>query len=140
MNEHLTLLCFPNSKIEFFEFVSSFFSADDCPNLSSSGDILTIDAASFCGCPDTTAPTVCSLCGEGEVLKTETDLGAFTCGELSRSTSYINTLSGCVAAKNQFRNNDYIETCCFDPADISAAGASFYRLAFVLMLLSLLSW
>lgn len=126
--------------LEFFEFVSSFFSADDCPNLSTSGDILTIDAASFCGCPATTAPTVCSLCGEGEVLRTETNLGSFTCGELSRSTSYINTLSGCVAAKTQFRGKNYIETCCFDPLETGSGGIRHRQFAWMFMLLFALSW
>eukprot|EP00980_Cylindrotheca_fusiformis_P004166 scaffold909_cov135-Cylindrotheca_fusiformis.AAC.23 len=120
---------------EFFEFVSSFFSADDCPKVSSSGDILTIDAAAFCGCPGTTAPNVCNLCAKGEVVRSEVDLGPFTCGELSRSTSYINSLTGCVTAKARFRDRDYIESCCFDPSDLSSAVAIIGRFSLVLALI-----
>lgn len=57
------------------------FSAEECLKLSASGELLTIDAAAFCGSPNASLPTVCRLCGEREIVKTETDLGSFICGE-----------------------------------------------------------
>ena len=116
------------------------YSADECPKLSADGDILTIDAAAFCGCPDTTPPTICSLCGEGEIVKTETDLGQFTCGDLALSVSYINNLQTCVSEKNILRHlgeENFVEKCCFDPSSLSGANSSAYALAFALAFVAL---
>lgn len=111
--------------------------------MSASGEILSIDAAAFCGCPNTSPPTTCSLCGDGEIVKTETDLGPYTCGELSLSVGYINNLQTCVKEKTSLRDvngENFVEKCCFDPSSI-ASGASeepIRHLAFALAALALM--
>lgn len=121
------------------------FSADECPKLSAAGEILTIDAAAFCGCPNTSTPSVCSLCGDGEVVRTDVDLGAYTCSELAQSIGHINNLQTCITEKTILRHNsgdeNLIEKCCFDPASFSGASESVrYYLGFALALLALVWW
>lgn len=110
--------------------------------MSAAGEILSIDAAAFCGCPNTSPPTTCSLCGDGEIIKTETDLGPYTCGELSLSVGYINNLQTCVKEKTSLRDVNgvnFVEKCCFDPSSIaSGASESVRSLAFALALFALI--
>jgi hypothetical protein len=126
---------------DFFDFVSSFFTEDECPKLGT-GEIINIDAAAFCGCPDTNPPGVCNLCPSGQIVRNDLDLGDFSCGELDLSTRYISNIDTCIGAKTRYRleGNDYINKCCFDllASTAFAPTVGFPALAFILC--SLLSW
>jgi hypothetical protein len=100
-----------------FDFVSSYFSEDECEGLVE--DIYEFDAPSFCGCPNTSIPDVCDFCPDGqELIKPDLRLGsseAFTCRELALSTKYIPVLSTCIGVLTSYREKGYMEDCCGVP-------------------------
>jgi hypothetical protein len=96
-----------------FDFVSSYFTADECRHLAE--DVFEFDAPSWCGCPGVPIPDVCRLCPEGQRIvrpKEVLDDGAFTCRELALSTRYIPSRGPCDRVVNSYRSKGYVDYCC----------------------------
>jgi hypothetical protein len=96
-----------------FDFVSSFFSAHECPSLVD--HIFEFDAPSWCGCPDSPIPEVCRLCPEGQQVVNPRQVlgeGAFTCRELALSTRYIPAQDPCDRVLESYRTQGYVDYCC----------------------------
>ena len=97
-----------------FDFVSSYFSIEECPGLVDS--ILEFDAPSFCGCRDVPIPHVCDLCPPGHILSNPHLLlghkETFTCRELALSTRFIPAEGPCDRARTAHESNGYVAACC----------------------------
>ena len=93
-----------------FDFVSSYFSEDECGGLVDG--ILEFDAPSFCGCADAPIPNVCDLCPSGQIIaKPDLYLGhnnRFTCRELALSTRFIPSDEPCARALSTHESNGWI--------------------------------
>ena len=99
-----------------FDFVSSYFTADECESLVT--DIYEFDAPSYCGCPNSPIPNVCDFCPDGEELiypETRLGSGSFTCREVALSTKYIPVLSTCINVLTSYRDKGYMDECCGVP-------------------------
>jgi hypothetical protein len=99
-----------------FDFVSAYFSADECPRLTT--EFYEFDAAAFCGCPDSPIPDVCDLCPDGEeVIYPNLKLGSgkFNCRELALSTRYLPSIQPCVRALSFYREKGFVDECCGTP-------------------------
>lgn len=99
-----------------FDFVSSYFSQDECTGLVD--EIFEFDAPAYCGCPSSPIPDVCDFCPNGEeLIKPDTRLGSgsFTCREIALSTKYIPVISTCIAVLTSYRSKGYMEECCGVP-------------------------
>jgi hypothetical protein len=99
---------------DHFDFVSSYFSRDECTGLVA--DIFEFDAPSFCGCLNSPIPDVCNLCPDGQPL-TNVDQplgsgGKFTCRELALSMKYIPAVEPCARVLETYRDNGFVDTCC----------------------------
>lgn len=103
-----------------FDFVSSYFSEDECKNLVE--DVFEFDAPSWCGCPNVPVPSVCRLCPVGQQIVQPHEVLArgFTCQELALSTRYIGSQSPCDRVLTSYQSKGYIDTCC-GPISSSAA-------------------
>lgn len=95
-----------------FDFVSSYFSAEECRDLVEG--VFEFDAPSWCGCPNVPIPSVCRLCPEGQqIVQPHEVLGAdFTCQQLALSTRYISSEGACDRVVNSYQAKGYVDTCC----------------------------
>ena len=130
---------FYNWKCSSFDFASSLFSAEECTSLVN--DILDFDAPSFCGCPDSKKPEVCSLCPEGSALDNpDFVLGewGYTCAELARSIEYIPTEESCNNILSSYEEQGVINHCCSGDEDIGNVMHSSFSVGLTVVGLSLL--
>lgn len=98
-----------------FDYVSSFFSTEECSGLVDT--IFEFDAPSYCGCADAPIPNICHLCPDGQVLLNphlllEDEEKQFTCRDLALSTRYIPDIEPCTRVLAAHAENGYIEDCC----------------------------
>lgn len=138
-NLHLVDPVFYGWTCEAFDFVSSYFSKEECQNLAST--IFEFDAASFCGCPDSPIPQVCQLCPDGqEIIRPHEMLvgGEFTCEELALSTRYIPLEGPCHHIKKSYHAKGYVDYCC-GPARSGATRSLQNNVSRVSMLLLLMA-
>jgi hypothetical protein len=119
-----------NWSCDAFDFVSSYFSAEECSTVAT--DIFEFDAAAFCECPDVPIPMVCDLCPDGqEVVNPDQKLGSgtFTCRELALSTWYIPSSEPCARVLTGYRDKGFVDECCGVPSyrlPNNGSGASYY--------------
>lgn len=97
-----------------FDFVSSYFSENECRGLVD--EIFEFDAPSFCGCAEAPIPNVCDLCPPGQMISNpDLYLGhndRFTCRELALSTRFIPAEGPCERAVAAHKSNGYVSACC----------------------------
>lgn len=116
-----------------FDFVSSYFSAEECTNLVE--DIFEFDAPSFCGCSTREIPHVCDLCPAGQMIyKPDLRIGhneQFSCSELALSTRYIPAEGPCTRVLSTHKENGYIDACCapINRVPIRLGGSSAMRIS-----------
>mmetsp|Transcript_56421 Transcript_56421/g.85318 ORF Transcript_56421/g.85318 Transcript_56421/m.85318 type:complete len:319 (-) Transcript_56421:62-1018(-) len=115
-----------NWSCDAFDYVSSYFSVDECATLAT--DIFEFDAAAYCGCPGVPMPNICDLCPEGqEVIHPDQKLGSgsFTCRELALSTWYIPAEGPCDKVKEGYTDKGFVDECCGVPNyKLSDSGSS----------------
>lgn len=104
---------FTNRNCATYEFFSTFYTASEC--VQGLEFFFEFDAATFCDCPNTVPPTVCSLCQDGEeVILPNIKPGneEYTCGELEFAMSLLPTTGECITRKTVIRANGVLDECC----------------------------